>query len=162
MSTAVPKVILDKQFVAEYLLKQKNITSDEKDDLAHNVSIISLHSSDDDDDSVVFVNEKPATSESKQIAKLNQQISSLQHRNNCLKIHVGALQSKILIDQANGDSRKPIPENAEKTEEMPNESVGHDIELEEEWVREQLAEIGMNGQFPQVFGEIDLLLNNES
>lgn len=76
-------MILDKQFVVEYLLKQKNVTSDETgDDLA----LISLPV-EDDEDSIIFGNEKTATSELKKIAKLNQPISSAHNRNNCKNSH---------------------------------------------------------------------------
>lgn len=123
--------------------------TDDVNDLALDISVISLHSNDDEEDSVIFVTEEKATHESKQIAKLNQKVQSLLNRNKRLEIHVGALQSKIL-DQQNPENSNYMVDSVLNNGDL-SPSLG--MSFDEEWVAAQTEELLATDDLPQLMSE---------
>lgn len=99
-----PKIVLDRSFVDNYLRSQKKSSNAiEQSVSAANTSIISLDSSSDElDDSVVFVSEeKKEQSPNTKIAALSKENANQKKRIRNLEIHVTALQKSALKEKNN-------------------------------------------------------------
>lgn len=85
------------------------------------------------DNSVIFIDEKEASQDLKQIANLNKQIELLLKRNHNLKIHVDALQSRIR------NAEDDVIEISDCDDDN-NEHSLNNITLHESWVGNQINE----------------------
>lgn len=103
-----PKIIIDNDFVANYLKEQND---SDANDLAQNMSVISLN---DSTDSVEFVPENAASYEMKKIAQLNEKLSKITKRNRRLELHVKALQKRILNSDSENQQAAPIDDDVAK------------------------------------------------
>lgn len=120
-----PKVVLDKQFVPDYLQKQNQQQS------RSDAELISLVDSSDEEseNSVVFVGEEkpPEESPKTECDRLRKQNKDLRHRMRKLEIHVEALQKRV-ID--NGEpSAAPIniaPNEIAPIENAPAQNISND------------------------------------
>lgn len=113
------------------------------------------------ENSVIFVDEKEASQDLKQIANLNKKIELLLTRNRKLKTHVEALQSRIrnaeddVIEISDGDDDN-------------NEHSLNNITLHESWVGNQINEWMDNGDLSLVcadfvqFLDENVSLSNDS
>lgn len=163
-----PKVILDANFVHNYLKEQNKL---EVDDMVQNMSIVSLNDSIDSDGaaekSVVFVSEFAASREMKKIAQLNDEVSQLTHRNKKLELHVKALQTRIRNPEnesqqtgtSNEEDTVVTSTDDEKTDATTlndgansNDFSGY---FDEEWADEQIKQWRDNGELSIVLKEFE-------
>lgn len=187
-----PKIVLDKNFVENYLQQQQQKLQSEKEnakdvnDLVHNLSIISINSSDDEghqsaDMSVVFLSTQNATRDEMKIAELNRKVASQENKINNMSVHIRALQTVILRGTSDDNCGRHTEEQAtnanwqgeatedKKTQQTNDENCNVQIEggatnadfdltYDEEWVQDQIANFQTEGNFSQVFEDLAKLL----
>lgn len=128
--------------------------------MEQNISIISIRSDDDADDSVVFVAEEEANHEAKKIAKLNQAIMNLKGYSKRLEIHVQALQSKILTQNTNAQNLDG--ESNEVIEIIDDVAVPENIVIAQGMNIEPAAEnnlVASAREIQQAVENVDMLFN---
>lgn len=181
------KVILDPCFVENYLKEQNKL-----DEIVQNISVISLNDSVislngsdcEAEKSVVFVFENEASREMKKIAKLNDKISQLTHRNRKLEMHVKALQTRVrtaddtvvINDNAkhtsndnaehtsNESAQHTSSEGAENTADDGGAQTSNDLSgfFDEEWANEQIQQWRDNGELSIMLKELENFVMDEN
>ncbi|XP_055306896.1 uncharacterized protein LOC129571159 [Sitodiplosis mosellana] len=117
---------------------------------ATNDLVVSLVDSEDDDTSVIFVEEQEATPKTKKIAEQNDEISRLNVRVRSLQIHVGALEAELRNKQESSDDT-----------EMRNVSATDlGITFDENWAANQIEEWRANGELDVVCSEFQNFVDN--
>lgn len=125
---------------------------DEKENVDVNSSIISLCS----DSSVEFVSEERPSSEVLQIARLNAQVADLKKQNQTIKLQYGALQQKIIANQA--------PIDLDCTEASVNDvsdiRLSNENILSDSFIDQQLNEWQQNNELDDILDEYSDFVEN--
>lgn len=146
------KVVLDNDFVTEYLQNQN--AADNRPDETNSVVVES--SDDESDKSVVFVKEEkpPEVSPKTQCVKLRKENNQLKIRMRKVELHVTALQKRVReqtinepieIDQPS-ENTAPIEIDEPSENEAPQSNDGG-MELDDEWITNQIEQIQDEGNF---------------
>lgn len=143
------KVVLDNDFVTEYLQNQ-NAADNRSDEIN---SVVVESSDDENDKSVVFVREEkpPEVSPATQCVKLRKENNQLQSRMRKIELNLAALQKRVReqinapieIDQPS-ENTAPIEIDEPSENEAPQSNDGG-MELDDEWITNQIGQIQNEG-----------------
>lgn len=152
LDPTLPRVMIDRSFVANYLRSQQQNFKEESN-AVKNISIIDLdNSSDQMDDSVVFISEqKIEISPKTEIAALKKENSVQKNRIRKLEIYVGALQKVVLAGNKNAETpsnKPPIANDADLN-----------LSIDEEWVNQEIDQMRNDGNFSAVAAELEKFLD---
>lgn len=152
----MPKVVLDPTIVADYLAEKEN-----KVNPVPNEAIIVPDSPNAHDDSVIFVEEVPASREVLTIARLNKENVELRTQNRMLKKKYRTSKPKEVIVIEDDDELSTIDVSNDGYDGDDDATVesqnGINLGLDESWVQQELNDLGA-GDIMQELKELEQYL----
>lgn len=115
------------------------------EELTHDISIISLDS-ENGDDSVIFVAEEAVSQDMKQLAKINRKVEQLEAHNRKMEVHIKALQSRVLAQEAPNQIESTSTEN---------------FNLSDSWIEKQINEWRDNGEIEEVIQDFEKFVEDQ-